>query len=74
MQDHVLRRRTGDPWYTALYREPARMWWAPPIAGGAAFAIVGAALGDDTNALGGALGWLVVALPFSWWRHVRTGS
>lgn len=24
-------RVPGDPWYTALYRDPYRLWWAPPL-------------------------------------------
>jgi hypothetical protein len=24
-------RKPGDPWYTALYRDPHTLWWAPAI-------------------------------------------
>lgn len=24
-------RAPGEPWYTALYREPYRLWWVPAV-------------------------------------------
>lgn len=25
------RRSVEDPWYTAIYRDPYRLWWAPAL-------------------------------------------
>lgn len=25
------RRQVGEPWYTALYKDPARLWWVPGL-------------------------------------------
>ena len=41
------RRSVGDPWYTALYQDPAQHWWLPGPCVGAGV-IVGSMVVDSS--------------------------
>jgi hypothetical protein len=65
------RRRVGDPWYTALYQEPARLWWLVPLAGAASWFVLSWVRIDLAAAVAGASGWLLVTVPLYGWRWRR---
>lgn len=45
----VSTRSPGDPWYTALYRDPHTYWWLPSLLGIAVFSGVFRLLGHSTR-------------------------
>lgn len=51
----VKRRTADDPWYTAIYREPHALWWAPAVFTFIVIFVVAYYVGGDTVA--GASAW-----------------
>jgi len=43
------RRTVEDPWYTALYKEPHTLWWAPAVAVFVIWMGVGLLMQNDTQ-------------------------
>ena len=65
-----MRRQVGYPWYTVLYRQPARLWWTTPLVGAPAIAVMRKLFGDETHtAVIAGTAWLVASTPVSAWRH-----
>ena len=68
----MTRRAVGDPWYTVLYREPARWWWMQPItnglAGGAGVWLLSRSL---LLSIGYMLSAVVIGLPLTFRRRRR---
>jgi hypothetical protein len=40
-------RVVGDPWWTVLYRDPARFWWAPALVTFAGLLALRRVIGDE---------------------------
>src|SRR5947208_2799334 len=70
----VAHRNVGDPWYTALYRDPAGLWWVPPVTGGAIMlagwlfvrAVIGTGGWVTPLGIAGAVS-VIVGLPMASW-------
>lgn len=67
--NHVqVRRQVGDPWYTVLYRQPARLWWAAAIPAGLAGLVAGYVKHDLATGLAVGLAGSLGALGAAWVR------
>jgi hypothetical protein len=65
------RRRLGEPWYTAIYKDPARLWWLPGLLTGVvlvAFRLMYGSAQVSDLLPGAPFGALLMALAYASYR------